>query len=144
MRYAIAEAAVNCDFSILQTLALSGRGEFHVEEGETTKNPTDLSPAEFWQREERAGREPLRVAVELLRMPHSFAMVSNDPDGGERYHWPWAWGTWEEDSASLTPLSRLYGRDAIAAAKRADRYSGMHMIAITEFGDWYYFALMRG
>src|ERR687892_1192917 len=87
-RRAIAEVAADCDYEVLEGLALSdGTFTYSFGEGE--------GPAAFWRDAEGRGEEPLGLLVRLLGLPHV--------KGGRFYTWPSAAGAraTDEDWESL-------------------------------------------
>lgn len=126
-RREIVEVATDCDFEVLADIAQQG-GEFTYSFGESG------DPAEFWRRQEAAGREPLRFLVELLDRPHGVI----EDHGVERYAWPaaFAYDDWGEvPQADREALKPLYDEEDFAGFETFGGYIG-HRVVITEGGDW--------
>jgi hypothetical protein len=130
-REEIAEAARDCDYEALKSLALAGSAEFTYSFGERG------DPGRFWRGEERRGEEPLRFLVELLDRP----FATQEVGGGVHYVWPsaFAYGDWarvpEDHREALRPL---YGDKDFAGFQDFGAYLG-YRVGITEEGDWVFF-----
>ncbi|MEX2587387.1 MAG: hypothetical protein WD602_05255 [Actinomycetota bacterium] len=92
MREQILEAAIDCDYERLTTLALEPDGAFQYSLTQESAGP-DAQPAEFWRSQEEAGDRPLVALVEILTSEPEIQPVT-DPEGpgtgsGEEYYnWP--------------------------------------------------------
>lgn len=92
MRNQILKAAVNCDYQLLEELALKPDGSFQYSLTEESAGP-DAKPAEFWRAQERAGNRPLKTLVEILKTNPKVQSVSRreGPGSGSAdayYNWP--------------------------------------------------------
>lgn len=127
-RTAIAEAAVDCDYT--QLAALAGE-DFSYSFG------ADGDPVGHWRRGEASGAEPLRYLVELLRRPYGTVR----PPEGSQYVWPsaFAYDDWadvpEEDREALKPL---YDEEDFANYAQFGGYTG-YRVGIDGGGDWLFF-----
>ena len=65
MRKEILKAAVNCDYDLLQALAMRPNGSFQYSNEEESAGP-EARPAEYWREQEQAGERPLAALVEIL------------------------------------------------------------------------------
>lgn len=127
IRRDIAEVAADCEFEALADIAQQG-GQFTYSFGD------EGDPAEFWRRQEAAGREPLRFLVELLDRPYGVV----EDDGTKRYAWPSAftYDSWQQvPEADRDALRPLYGEEDFADFATAGGYIG-YRVVITDSGDW--------
>lgn len=130
-REQVHEAARACDYRQLEDLALAGSGEFTASFGGAA------SPAAFWRQEEAAGREPLRMLAEVLRLEHATTAVG----GEQRYVWPRAFArpSWDEvPEQERDELRSLYSERDLQAFEQFGAYAG-HRVVITADGDWQVF-----
>lgn len=130
-RRRIVEAATSCDLAALAQLARAGSSEFTYSFGGGT------DPAAHWRQEEAAGREPLRLLVQLLDRPYRQVQVA----GSSQVVWPSAFGydDWAsvpaEDREALRPV---YDEQDFAGFEQFGAYVG-HRIGIAPDGDWLFF-----
>lgn len=92
MRTNIIEAAIDCDYERLQTLATAPDGAFQYSQDEESAGP-DAQPAEFWRSQEEAGERPLVAMVEILTSEPEIEPVTEVEGPGtgsddEYYNWP--------------------------------------------------------
>lgn len=127
-RTAIAQAAVDCDYTRLAELA----GEdFSYSFG------ADGDPVGHWRRGEAGGAEPLRYLAELLDRPYG---TDQSPEGSQ-YVWPSAFAhdDWaavpEEDREALKPL---YDEEDFADYAQFGGYAG-YRVGIDGEGSWLFF-----
>ena len=128
MRRRIAAAATACDFDALADLARQGAGSFTHSFGDSG------DPGAFWRREERAGREPLRFLVEVLRRPYR----TTEHEGVVRYAWPAAftYSSWNDvPRADREALKPLYDERDIARFEQFGGYVGYRVVMLAD-GDW--------
>ena len=130
-RRRIVEAATQCDLTALARLARAGSSQFTYSFGGGT------DPASYWRQEEAAGREPLRLLVELLDRPYRQVQVA----GSSQLVWPsaFAYDDWAsvpaEDREALRPV---YDEEDFAGFAEFGAYVG-HRIGIAPDGDWLFF-----
>ncbi len=92
MRKEILKAAVNCEYDLLQALAMRPDGAFQYSTTEESAGP-NAQPARFWQEREEAGEQPLKVLVEILTGTPQVTGV-REPEGPGSgsdvmyYNWP--------------------------------------------------------
>lgn len=115
MRTLVIEAAIDCDYEQLQTLAMQPDGAFQYGQTEESAGP-DAQPAEFWRSQEEAGERPLVAMVEILTEEPEIQPVT-DPEGP---------GTGSDDQYYTWP-------------PESDRHPNGYETAITSSGDWIYF-----
>jgi hypothetical protein len=131
-RQKIVEAASQCDYEGLASIAREGTGEFTYSFGPSG------APAQFWREAEGRGEPVLDVLVELLDRAFGTREVPGEPS---LVVWPSAYGfeSWDdvpaEDRAELRPI---YGDDDFEQFDRAGAYLG-HRVGITDGGDWTFY-----
>ena len=81
MRKEILKAAVNCDYELLQALALRPNGSFQYSRNEESAG-TQAQPGAFWRAQEEAGREPLAELVQLLNSAPEVRQVAEEEGPG--------------------------------------------------------------
>ena len=92
IRKEILKAAVNCDYDLLQALAMRPDGAFQYSTTEESAGP-NAQPAKYWQQREAAGEQPLKVLVEILTGTPEVTGV-REPEGPGSgsdvmyYNWP--------------------------------------------------------
>jgi hypothetical protein len=131
VRQAIAEAAVHCEYGRLAALAREGGDQFTFTFGAAD------DPAQYWRREEEAGREPMKFLAGMLDRP--YGQVS----AGDLilYVWPSAgtYPSWAEvPPEARNALRPLYGDEEFQQFAQFGSYIG-YRVGITETGDWLYF-----
>ena len=134
MRTKIIAAALVCDYSTLEELALAGDSTFTFSFGGGT------SPAAHWRELEEApgGPDPMRYLVGLLNRPYRLQDI---PDGEDQYVWPsaFAYDSWEEvPEADKEALKPLYTEDDFEGFEQFGSYAG-YRVGITADGDWRFF-----
>ena len=91
-RKEILKAAVNCDYELLQALALRRNATFQYSNEEESAGP-DAQPGRYWQEQEAAGERPLAAMVEILSGPPEVRGVEENEGPGTGsdavyYTWP--------------------------------------------------------
>jgi hypothetical protein len=117
MRKEILKAAVNCDYELLQQLAMRPSNSFQYSTTEESAGP-EAQPARYWREREAAGERPLAILVEILSGPPEVTGV-REPEGP---------GSGSDVMYYTWPRTR-----------RQDGYR----TSITSEGDWIYFIRER-
>lgn len=92
MREGIIQAAIDCNYDQLQTLAMAPDDSFQYSATEESAGP-DAQPAEFWRSQEEAGERPMVALVEILTSEPEIQPVT-EPEGPgsgsdeSYYNWP--------------------------------------------------------
>lgn len=115
MRTEVIEAAIDCDYEQLQTLAMGPDGAFQYSRDEESAGP-DAQPAEFWRSQEEAGERPLVAMVEILTEEPEVQPVT-EAEGP---------GTGSDDDYYTWP-------------PESDPHPDGYETSITSSGDWIYF-----
>lgn len=138
MRKEILNAAVRCDYELLEALALRGAVGFQYSFGQQSPE----GAAEFWREHEREGDPVLATMVKLLALPYATTEVGQDERPADRgakrhYFWPSAHGE-RPSEADWDELESVYPAAKVEEFRRHGSYLG-YRLAITGKGDWVYF-----
>jgi hypothetical protein len=129
MRRAILRAAVACDYTRLEELALAGEDTFIYSFG------ADSQPAEHWRDLEASGQRPMAMLVGTLALPFSREIFDIEPY--LLYVWPSAYLV-ESTDEDWAALAELYSPEELELFREYGSFIGWR-VGLTETGDWRFF-----
>ena len=134
-RIRVIDAAVACDYEVLEEIALAEGEGFSFSFG------GDESPARFWRQREREARrfgeptsEYMRYLVSILELPYC---QEDGPDGEAYYVWPRVHCS-ARTASDWDDLEGLYTDEQIDMMRTGNSYLGFR-VGVLEDGDWVYF-----
>lgn len=141
MRKEILKAAVNCDFELLERLALRGDGTFQYSFGQSSPEGV----GDFWREREREGEEDLAILVKLLSLPYATNTIQPSPGVPPNtiYVWPALAEKQAPDEEDWRALRAVYPAEQVERIRSDFEALGTgylaHRTGISQDGDWIFF-----